>query len=213
MFTIDLLKGQGIPIKRKPWGAAIAALAFTVPILAAMAMVGLYFSNRIVINVVNQEIANYEKNIKALSDAVELQKKLETEKNDANSCLSEALSAISKHTQWSPVLITVVENMPDSMVLTRLEVKQGTINKKVPKKDNPQKTIDISIPVNTLNMSVSGGMQADSDKSVKDFKDRLRFSPLLSKKLEDIVISQKTDTVEGKDVVSYDIDCVFKSEM
>ena len=58
MFTIDLLKGQGIPIKRRPWGVAIAALAFVVPILVAMVMFGFYISNGIVIRVTKQEIAN-----------------------------------------------------------------------------------------------------------------------------------------------------------
>jgi hypothetical protein len=213
MFTIDLLKGQGIPIKRKPWGAAIAALAFTVPIFVAITMLGLYLSNRIVINVVKQEIVNYDKNIEALSEAVDTQKSLEGEKEDMTACLSEALSAINGHTQWSPILVTVVENIPDSMVLTELEIKQRSVNKKVPKKNDPEKMLNITVPLNILKMSVSGRMQANNDKAVKDFKDRLRLSSLLANKLEDIVISQRTDTFEGEDAVSYDIDCVFKPEM
>jgi hypothetical protein len=213
MFTIDLLKGQGIPIKNRPWGVAIAALAFAVPILVAMAILGFYLSNKIVIRVARQEIVNYEKNIEALSDAVELQKSFEAEKNNINNCLSEVLSSMGRHTQWSPVLATVVENMPDSMVLTRLEVKQRSVNKKVPKKEDPNKMIDVSVPVNTLQMSVSGRLQANNDKAVKDFKDRLRLSALLAPKLEDIVVSQKSDTFEGQDVVSYEIDCIFKPEL
>jgi len=213
MFTIDLLKGQGIPIKRKPWGVAVAAMVFAVPVLVAMVMLGFYLSNRIVIKVTKQEIVNYEKNIETLSDAVELQKSFEAEKNNMNNCLSEVLSSIGRHTQWSPILATVVENMPDSMVLTRLEVKQRSVNKKVPKKDDPKKMINVSIPVRTLQMSVSGRPQADNDKAVKDFKDRLRFSALLAPKLEDIRVSQKSDTFEGQDAVSYEIDCIFKPEL
>jgi len=213
MFTIDLLKGQGIPIKRKPWGVAVAAMVFAVPVLVAMVMLGFYLSNRIVIKVTKQEIVNYEKHIEALSDAVELQKSFEAEKNNMNNCLSEVLSSIGRHTQWSPILATVVENMPDSMVLTRLEVKQRSVNKKVPKKDDPKKMINVSIPVRTLQMSVSGRPQADNDKAVKDFKDRLRFSALLAPKLEDIRVSQKSDTFEGQDAVSYEIDCIFKPEL
>ena len=213
MFTMDLLKGQGIPIKSRPWGVAIAALAFAVPVLVAIAMLGFYLSNRIVIKVTKQEIVNYEKNIETLSDAVELQKSFEAEKNNMNNCLSEVLSSIGRHTQWSPILATVVENMPDSMVLTRLEVKQRSVNKKVPKKDDPKKMINVSIPVRTLQMSVSGRPQADNDKAVKDFKDRLRFSALLAPKLEDIRVSQKSDTFEGQDAVSYEIDCIFKPEL
>ncbi len=210
MFTIDLLKGQGIPIKRKPWGVAIAALTFTVPILVAMVMLGFYLSNGIVIRVAQEEIISYEKNIETLSDAVELQKSFEAEKKNINGCLSEALSSIGRHTQWSPILVTVVENMPDSMVLTKLSVKQHSVNKSIPKKDDPDKMINIKVPASTLQMSIIGRPHANTDKVVKDFKDHLCLSDSLATKLKDIVVSQKTDTFEGQDVISYDIDCIFK---
>jgi hypothetical protein len=213
MFTIDLLKGQGIPIKSGPWGLVIAAMAFVVPIFVAMVMLGFYLVDRIVISEKKQAIVNYERYINKLSDAVKLQESFEKEKNNINSCLSEALSSIGRHTQWSPILATVVENMPDSMVLTRIEVKQRSANKKVPKKEDPNKMADVSVPASTLQMSVSGRSQANNDKAVKDFKDRLRLSALLAPKLEDIVVSQKTDTFEGQDVVSYEIDCIFKPEL
>ncbi|MFZ0033526.1 MAG: hypothetical protein WAK60_00880 [Sedimentisphaerales bacterium] len=213
MFTIDLLKGTGIPIKSRPEGVAITTITFAVPVLAAMVMLGFYLSNRIVISTKRQEIVNYEKNIESLSDAVKLQKSFETEKNNIDGCLSEALTSISSHTQWSPILATVVKNMPDSIVLTKLEVKQRLISKKVPKKDDPKKTVDISIPARTLQMSVSGKPQADNDKAVKDFTDRLRSSALLASKIEDIKISQKADTFEGQRAVSYEIDCIFKTEL
>jgi Tfp pilus assembly protein PilN len=213
MFTIDLLKGQGIPIKSGPWGLVIAAMAFAVPVLVAMVMLGFYLVDRIVISEKKQAIVNYERYINKLSDAVKLQESFEKEKNNINSCLSEALSSAGKHTQWSPILATVVENMPDSMVLTRLEVKQRSANKKVPQKDDPNKMIDVGVPASTLQMSVSGRSQANNDKAVKDFKDRLRLSALLAPKLEDIIVSQKSDTFEGQDVVSYEIDCIFKPEL
>ncbi|MGA1980454.1 MAG: hypothetical protein ABSG99_07850 [Sedimentisphaerales bacterium] len=213
MFTIDLLKGQGIPMKNRPWGVAIAAMVFAVPFLAAAAMLGFYLSNRIVIKVAKQEIVNYEKQIETLSDAVELQKSFEAEKDNINNCLSEALSSLGKHTQWSPILATVVENIPASMVLTKLEVKQHPVGKKIPKKDDPKKMSEVSVPASTLQISVIGRPQADNDKAVRDFKDSLRSSALLAPKLEDIIISQKSDTFDGQDVVSYQIDCIFKPEL
>jgi len=103
--------------------------------------------------------------------------------------------------------------MPDAMVLTRLEVKQRFVKKRVPKKNDPKKMFDVSVPVRTLQMSVSGRPQANNDKAVKDFKDRLRFSASLATRLEDIRVSQQSGTLEGQDVVSYEIDCIFKPEL
>jgi Tfp pilus assembly protein PilN len=213
MFKIDLLKGQGIPAKSRPESIAIVAVAFAVPVITAIVMFGFYLSDRIVMSVQEQRIANYEANIGKLSDAAELQKSFEREKKAIRSCLSEVSSTIGRHTQWSGILATLVRNMPDSMVLTRLEAKRRSVKRKVPKKNEPGKMIDVSVPVRTLQMSISGSPDYNCDKAVKDFRNRLRFSSLLGPKLEDIRVSQKSDTLEGRDVVSYEIDCIFKPEL
>ncbi|MBN1391917.1 MAG: hypothetical protein JW947_03840 [Sedimentisphaerales bacterium] len=213
MFTIDLLKGRGIPIKRRPWGVAIAALAFVVPILVAMVMFGFYISNGIVVRVTRQEIVNYEANINSLADAVKMQESLEEEKNNLNKCLSEVASSFGKHTQWTPVLITVVENLPPSMILTKLETKSGFIKKKITAKNDPKKIIEINIPTNTVEMSISGRLLANYDKAVKDFMDGLRLSAVLAPRLIDITVSQKAGTFEGQETASYHIACIFRAEL
>lgn len=210
MFTIDLLKGQGVPVRVGPWGLVITAMGFAVPIFAALIMLGFYLGDRIVISSRRQAIVNCEKYIEKLSDAVKLHESFEREKNSINNCLAEAVSSASRHTQWSPILATIVESLPDSMVLTRLEVKERSANKKVPQQGDPNTMIEVSVPASTLQMGVSGRSESNSDRAVKDFKDRLRLSALLAPKLEDIVISQKADTFEGEEVVSYEIDCIFK---
>jgi len=213
MFTIDLLKGQAVPIKRGPESIVITAVTFAVPIIVAIVMFGFYLSNKITISVQKQRIVSHKADIDKLSEAADLQKSFEQEKKAINNCLSEVSSSLDRHTQWSPVLVTVVKNMPDSMILTRLEVKQRSIKKKVPKKDDPEKMVDISVPVRTLQISVSGSPQHDCDKAVRDFRNRLRFSKLLEPKLEDIIVSQKTGTLEGQKVISYEIDCIFKPQL
>lgn len=210
MFTIDLLKGQCIPPKSRPEGIAVAAVTFAVPIIIAIVMFGFYLSNIINISIQKREVVRYKKKIDQLSDALKMQKSFEKEKNVINSYLTEASSSITRHTQWSPVLMTLVENIPDSVVLTSLEVKQRSVRRKVPKKDDPKTMTNISIPVRTLHISVCGSPQTNCDKAVRDFGGRLRSSALLGPKLEDIKVSQGFDILQNQDVVSYKIDCVFK---
>ena len=210
MFTIDLLKGQGIPPRSRPEGIVAAVSAFAVPVIVAMTMFGCYISDSINISIQKQKTANYQAKIDELTEAVKLQKAYESEKRIVNGCRSDIAVALDRYTQWSPVLVAVVENVPDSVVLTRLEVKQRDIKKKVPQKDDAKKTVDVSVPVRTLQISVSGSPRNDCDGAVKDFRDHLRSSPAIGSKLDDIVVSQKFDTLGGQDVVSYDIDCIFK---
>jgi len=213
MFTIDLLKGEGLPAKSGPEGIAIAATTLAVPVIIAIVMFGFYLHNKIIISIQKQAIVNYKTRINELSDAVELQKSFENEKNAVNSFLSEVSTSIGRHTQWSPVLATLVKNMPDSVVLTELEAKQSSVRRKVPKKNEPQKMIDISVPVRTLWINVCGSPQSNCDKAVRDFRDRLRSSTFLGPKLENIRVSRRFGTLENQDVVFYQIDCIFKPEL
>jgi len=213
MFTIDLLKGQGIPMKSSPGGIAIAGVTVAVPMTMAIIMFGFYLNDRTQVSIKEQEIVRCQAEIDKLSDAVELQDSLEKKKIVYGNCLSEVKSSISKYIQWSPVLVTIVENMPDSVMLTALEVKQHSVRKKVPKKDNPQEMIEKTVPVRILQMSVSGSPGYDCDKVVRDFRNHLRSSAFLGPKLENIGVSQESETLEGRDVASYEIECVFKTRL
>jgi Tfp pilus assembly protein PilN len=210
MFTIDLLKGQAIPLKSKPGSLAIIALSVAIPITIAAGMFSFYQHNKVVLSVKEQEIAKCQGEIDKLSDAVNLQKALEKEKTAYSSCLSEVKSSIKRHTQWSPVLTTIMENLPESVVLSSLEVVHNSVKKKVPKEDNPKKMVEVDVLVRTLRLGVVGDNKSDSDEAVRNFRDRLRSSKFLGPKLENIGVSQKSETREGRDVVSYEISCVFK---
>src|SRR4030042_6936432 len=104
MFTIDLLKGQAIPLKSKPGSLSIIVISVAIPITIAGGMLSLYQRNKIILSSKEQEIVKCQAEIDKLSDAIELQKALEKEKISYSSCLSEVKSSVKRHTQWSPVL-------------------------------------------------------------------------------------------------------------
>ena len=213
MFKIDLLKGQGVPMKSSPGGIAIAAVTIAVPLYVFIIAFGFYVNGKTYMSVKKQEIARCQSVIDNLSDAVELLESLEKEKTAYGARLLEVKSSINRYIQWSPVLVTLVENMPNSVMLTGLEVKQHSVRKKVPKKDNPQEMIEKNVPVKILRMSVSGSPQYNCDKAVKDFRDSLLSSAFLGPRLENIGVSQESETLEGRDIASYEIDCVFKARL
>ena len=210
MFTIDLLKGQAIPPKGRPGGLAIMAMTAVVPIAAAMGMFILYLNNDVAASVRMKEITRLELEIRKLSGAIKLQNALEKEKAAYRKCLSEVKASTGRHVQWSPVLTTLMENMPDSVVLTSLAIEHDSVRKKVPKKGNPKKKVEISVPVRILRLSVTGGHQSNCSQAVKDFMDRLWASASLGPKLEKISHSQEQAKMDGKQLVSYEIGCFFK---
>jgi hypothetical protein len=216
MFAIDLLKGQGRPARTKPQGVAIFVATFAVPILVAILMAGYYYRNKVVISIYRQSIAGYVTQTERLADSSKLREACEREKSSISGCLADVTNSIGRHTQWSPVLVAIVQNMPDSVIMNSLEVRQNSIKRKSVVKagletDNKDKQADTSVMVRILKLRVSGNPSYDCDREIQAFRDRLRASTVLGPKLEDVVIaSQGHDTLDGREVVAYDIDCIFK---
>ncbi|MGD0572142.1 MAG: hypothetical protein ABSB11_03890 [Sedimentisphaerales bacterium] len=217
MFTIDLLKGQGRPIRTRPKGIAIFVATFVVPVLVAILMASYYYNNKVVISINKQNIANYTTQIGRLADTLKLKESWDRDKTNLSNCLSDVANSVKTHTQWSPILVSLVQNLPDSAILNSLEVRQTSIKKAaaggsaIAEKDNKDKTGDVSITVRTLKMRLCGNPNSDFDREIKAFRDRLLASNVIGTKLEDVVIASQTNgNMDGRDVVSYDIDCIFK---
>ena len=216
MFAIDLLKGEGRPARTKPQGVAIFVATFAVPMMVAILMAGYYYRNKVVISIYKQNVANYVTQTDRLADSLKLKEAWDKDKSTINGCLTDVAGSIGMHTQWSPVLVAIVQNLPESVVLNNLEVRQSSIKRKSIvkaglEKDNKDKEVDISVTVRTLKLRVSGNPSYDCDHEIKAFRDRLRASNVLGSKLEDVVIvSQGHDILDGREVVAYDIDCIFK---
>lgn len=213
VFKIDLLKGKGIPPKSGPTGIVIVAITAFIPVVIAMTLLGQHLHNKVTMKIKQQDIIKLEARTEKLSDAVEIQKSLEKEKVFYNACLSDVKTSIEKYTQWSPVLMTIVKNMPASVVLTDLLVEQDSVEKDVPKKDDPSKTLPMKVLVTKLLLRISDNGQGNCDKAVKEFRDKLSSSPVLAPKLENIVPSQKSEKSDGRDVVSYELNCLFRPEL
>ena len=213
IFKIDLLKGEGIPPKSGPTGIVIAAVTAFIPVVIAMTLLGQHLHNKVTMKIKQQDIIRLEAKTEKLSDAVEMQKSLEKEKIFYNACLSDIKTSIGKYTQWSPILMTIVENLPASVVLSDLIVEQDSVEKDVPKKDDPSKTLPMKVLVTKLLLRVSDNGRGNCDKAVKEFRDKLSYSPVLASKLENIVPSQKSEKDDGKDIVSYELNCLFRPEL
>jgi hypothetical protein len=213
MFTIDLLKGKAVPIKSRPEGIFFIAITLVVPIIAAIVMFAYSVHNKVIMSIQEQKMLSYQAKTKELGFAVDLQKSFDAEKDRINSYMEEVSKATIRHNQWSPSLVAIVQNLPADIILTELAVKQKSIRIKVPQKDDPTKTIDATVPVNNLQISLSGNAEDDPEEQIKTYRDAIRSSPTMQNKLDNTHVSQGSDTINGKDAVSFQIDCIFKPQI
>ncbi len=217
MFTIDLLKGQGIPAKSRPEGIAAAVITIAVPVVAAAIMFGCFFVNKVRISFGKNEIARLEKKFEEsdLNEAIKKHKTLEQEVQHLSAGLSEVAGVINGQAQWSPVLEAVIKNMPYTIVLKAADVKKDSKKIKKPKADGDEKGVMIeeTVPIRILHLSLTTNQQNNFDQAVKGFRESLFADPAVGPKLDDIRVAQEFDKVEGKGVISYEMYLVFKPSL
>jgi len=211
MYTVDLLMGEGIPIRSRPGGIALACLIVVVPLLIGLGMTSFYMDGRIIVSIEKQQLSNIEAASGALSQALKKKESLEKAKVSANGVLSEIKTSVDGYTQWSRTLAALVENLSDTLVLTRLEASQGTVQRKVPAQDDPTRKVDVSVPVRTLKLCVCGRKPGPALDAVQALQENLRSSPVIGPMLDTITVSQNVIILDSQEAVMYELECVLKA--
>ena len=179
MYEIDLLKGEGIPIRSRPGGIAFACLGIAVPLIVGIAMASIYIEHRVAASVQMQQLGRLRQAIAALEPALETKRTLVGRRAAGMDLLGDVKTALTRQAQWSPLLETVVDNLPENLVLTKLQARRNMVQHRVPAKNDPEMKIDISVPVRALDIGVCGQDEYAAANAVRSFQDRLRSSPVL----------------------------------
>ncbi|MHC4331424.1 MAG: hypothetical protein ACYSWW_25245 [Planctomycetota bacterium] len=211
MHTIDLLRGEGIPPKTTLGSVLIVVVIAAVPVLVGAAMADRYLQSRETIAIQQKAITTDKATIEELADIVALQKLVEQSQSVTNTRLSEVASCLGDYVQWSPVLVTLVENMPEKMVMSKLSAESTVERIRVPKKDNPNQEIDVSVTKRTLVLDISASQPGNYETIVRDYRTRLKASELLGPKLEEITASKKPGGSGDDKTVSWTMNLIFKS--
>ena len=211
MHTIDLLRGEGIPAKATFGTICLVAVIVVVPILAGSVMAGLYLQNREVIGIDQQAISRAEQTIDTYkADVAEKQKK-EQQQAAINAKLAEVKSCLGEYVQWSPVLMDLAKNMPEGMIMSRVEAQVRQSRQTVYKENEPERPINITINKRVLVLELAGRTAGNYDGVVRTYGDSLKNSPVVGPKLENISYSQKPGEIGDAATIIHTMELAFKT--
>lgn len=210
MYEIDLLQGEGVPMRSRPGGIAFVCMVIAVPLIIGAAMVTIYLEHRVAISVQSRQLTRLRQAAVALAPALDAKRSLERQKAHGMDVLADVKSALTGRTQWSPVLTTVIDCLPGGLILTRLGATQEVVRRQLPARDNPETTMEISVPVRSLQIRVAGHDEETAYRAVREFQDRLRSSAEIGTHIDMLAVSQESQTLDGAPVVSYELHCTFK---
>ena len=195
MFTIDLLKGKNIPARTQPQTIVVGVIIAAVPVIAAIIMVSSFTLMGTEIAIARQSIDRYNSNIEKLFGPLTERKKIENEIQTLADIQREAASCLPEFTQWFDIVNDIVIAMPESMVLNKLQVTEVSDKKPVAKKDGSG-TVEATVTVPKLHLSLSGFGGSNYDLVVKDFRDKLLAADSLKDRLENIRVATESDSYE-----------------
>ncbi|HEG42575.1 MAG TPA: hypothetical protein ENH94_00850 [Phycisphaerales bacterium] len=209
MLNIDMLKGQGIPLKSSPGTAFLLALIIAIPVLAAMAITAEYLNGRIKLKTLKNEWSEIENNISQLSAGVKFQASDLGKINNINACFVEVHEVLQYHIQWTPVFVTLIENLPNKLFLEKLTVDTYPQLTEVPKRNDPLEFVSIDVPESVVFIDLYSHLADYNDKNVLDYIEKLNSLESFIEKIESIrLLGMVADKQAG--VKRYSIKCVFK---
>ena len=212
MFTIDLLKGQGVPAKANLKLLALVTGAFGILIISVVFMFGSFVNNRIALVTQKRVLKRYDGRFEGLRAALDERKVLAVRRENLNSCLTEISDTLKHETQWSDFLEVFSRHLPENVVVDRLEVRVSQNRMQVPNRTNPEKQIIVSVPARSVLVSLHCEPIYDGDCVVRDFQRELMNTETFRKNVKSVVIaSREPAVVRDREVIKCQLNCVFKT--
>jgi hypothetical protein len=200
MYQIDLLKGEGRPIKSEPWAVALVGAPTLIPLITAVVLIGSYVANGIAITNAQEQMTKIDARIAAMAETKQKRDTARGQIESATNCVGEIAAAMKMHMQWSDIISDVSRSVPANVVIYKLAATRDT------RSQAAAKTCKFTLLIGAYDTGEAGG------KSIQKFIDTLKTSKVLGPKIDSIrPISNQNGTFGGRDVAVLDIECVLKS--
>lgn len=212
MFTIDLLKGKGLPVKSRPIVVAIAAVPLLIPLMATAVMAVCCLQNRAMIQARQNIIQDNQQKITAFADDLKHYRDVNKQAFDIQSRLDDVNKALSYRIQTTPLLVQLTENLPDNLTVTKLDLTRADQRKKETD-DKTGNSRYVTCVQRKLKLVVGGTTNANTDQSAEQYVQSLRNSKSLSGWFGDIqIVSRSNGTIDKQNCAFYEIECNLKEQ-
>ncbi len=213
MFTIDLLKGKGVPIRSNPGTAALKVIPFLLPLILGLYWVGTFQYNNTVMASERAGMEKMQEKIKEYSTDIQQVRQWISATEQTRKNLAEVSRGLGRHLQWSETLRAVAECMPESIALKEISLSRSSAKKRMADPKNPSKQISRTIIKRILTIRVYGKPSWETDEAVQQYLQQLHQSPAFMRIMQDIkAVSRQSDQIKDQAVTVHVIECTVKPQ-
>lgn len=212
MFSIDLLKGKGLPRKVDLTRSALKVLPILVPVLAVAAFASAYQHDRAALQSQQQTLRSNQQQLEGYAADVAEYDAINQRITRMKRCLKDISKSLSYRVQVSEVFAELVQLLPKNIFVYEMELDRNSVRKKIQQTDSDE-VKQVLVVHRTLSLVLCGYDSDQSDAAVQDYVNTLKQSPLLAEMFTEIKPpARQQGEVDGRTAIYYEIECILREQ-
>ncbi|MCD6174897.1 MAG: hypothetical protein J7K65_03905 [Planctomycetes bacterium] len=212
MFSIDLLKGKGLPETIDLKRSALKALPILIPVLAVTLFASAYQHDRALLRDQRQILSSNQQQLALHTEDIAEYNKINSKIKGMQKCLNDISKAMTYRVQVSEVFVELSQALPENIFVYEINLDRKSVQEKIQNPDSGEVTQRLVVR-RKLNLVLCGYDADRSDTAVQEYVNALKQSPLLAKIFLEIKPSARQQgEVEGRPAIYYEIECILREQ-
>ena len=212
MFSIDLLKGKGLPEKADLKRSALKVLPILIPVLAITVFASAYQHGRESLRDQQQVLKSNQQQFEIYAEDVAEYKKIDSKIKGMKKCLNDISKAMAYRVQVSEVFVELVQVLPENIFVYEMKMDRNSVQEKIQQPDSGQVKQRLVVR-RKLNLVLCGYDEDKSDAAVQEYINTRKQSPLMTEGFTEMKPSARQQgEVDGRAAIYYEIECVLREQ-
>jgi hypothetical protein len=212
MFSIDLLKGKGLPEQVDLKRSALKALPIVIPVLALTLFASAYQRDKALLAHQRETFKRNQQQLELHADDVAQYKKINATIRDMEKCLGDISKAMTYRIQVSEILVELVQTLPESIFVYEMNLDRNAVREKIQLPDSGEVKQQLKVR-RKLELVLCGYDSDRSDAAVQKYVHALQQSPVLAEVFSEIKPpARQQGEVDGRGAVYYEIECILREQ-
>ncbi|MHC5139267.1 MAG: hypothetical protein ACYSOF_05200 [Planctomycetota bacterium] len=212
MFSIDLLKGKGLPEKVDLKRSALKALPILIPVLAVTLFASAYHKDSVSLKNQKQLLHSNQQQLEHHTKDVAEYNKMKAAIKDVENCLSDISKAMAYRIQVSDILVELVQTLPDNIFIYEMNLDRNASQEKFQAAESSEVKQKLVVRRN-LNLVLCGFNADQSDAAVQAYINDLKQSSVLAEIFTQITPpTRQQGQVDGRPAIYYEIECELREQ-
>ncbi len=212
MFSIDLLKGKGLPEKIDTKRSVLKALPALIPLLALTVFASAYQHDRALLRDQQQVLKSNQQQIGLYTEDIAEYNKTRSKIRGMQKCLNDISKAMAYRVQVSAIFVELVQALPKNIFIYEMTLNRNPAQEKFKLPDSGEQKQRLVVR-RKLNLVLCGYDEDQSDAAVQEYVNTLKQSPLLAEVFTEIKPSARWQgEVDSRAAVYYEVEYVLREQ-